>query len=271
MRRVRRRLPLLLGLLVLLAAGRAAAAPAEIPLPIPTPTLTPSPSPAPTETPAPPPPAPPPPLTELLVPELASDAFTSPRLQLRWRGLGADDGRAAAFEAEVRQQGLRAEADWRSLVAGSPARSATFTGAPGAAYVVRVSTRADGADLFGPPANATIVVPLDERSRRLRLSHGWRRQHRPGAWNGATAIASSTKATAKLRFTERRVRVIVRRSPSAGRLAVTLDGRRTVVRLAGPLGERQVAFDSGALRRGAHRLTLRPAGGRVEIDAIAPS
>ena len=64
--------------------------------------------------------------------------------------------------------------------------------------------------------------------------------------------------------------MIARRFPSAGRLAVTLDGRRSVVSLAGPLGERQVAFDSGRLRRGAHRLTLRPAGGRVEIDAIAP-
>jgi hypothetical protein len=64
--------------------------------------------------------------------------------------------------------------------------------------------------------------------------------------------------------------VIVRRSPSAGRLEVVLDGRRTVVGLAGPAATRQVAFDSGPLRAGAHRLTLRPAGGRVEIDAIAP-
>ena len=155
-------------------------------------------------------------------------------------------------------------------MAGAPARSATFTGAPGTAYVVRAYTRADGAEAFGPPASATVVVPLDERNREVRLSRGWRKQRRAGAWQGATASASSTKATAKLRFTQRRVRVIVRRHPTAGRLAVSLDGRRSVVSLAGPLGERQVAFDSGPLRRGTHRLTLRPAGGRVEIDAIAP-
>jgi hypothetical protein len=66
------------------------------------------------------------------------------------------------------------------------------------------------------------------------------------------------------------VRVVVHRFPSAGRLAVTLDGRRSVVSLAGPDGQRQVAFDSGPLRRGTHRLVVKPAGGRVELDAIAP-
>lgn len=246
-----------------------AAAPAQLPLP----TVTPTPTPAPTPTPTPAPteaPAPPPPQTELLVPELASDAFTSPRLQLRWHGRGPDDARAAAFVAEVRALGLRSETDWRTLVAGSPARSAAFTGAPGVAYAVRVRTRAAGVIAYGPPAGATVLVPLDERNRQIRLSRGWRKQRRRGAWNGATAAASSSRATAKLRFTKRRVRVIARRFPSAGRLAVTLDGRRSVVSLAGPDGERQVAFDSGPLRAGAHRLTLGPAGGRVELDAIAP-
>ena len=114
-------------------------------------------------------------------------------------------------------------------------------------------------------------MPIDERDRRVKRSRGWRKQRRPGAWNGGTLAASSAKATARLRFTQRRVRVIVRRFPSAGRLAVSLDGRRTVIGLAGPAGQRQVAFDSGPLGPGAHRLTLRPAGGRVEIDAIAPS
>jgi hypothetical protein len=99
MSRVRRRLPLLLGLLVLVAGGRAAPAPAQLPLPTATP--TPSPNPAPVETPPPPPPPLLPPETELLVPELASDAFTSPRMQLRWRGRGPDDARATSFLVDV--------------------------------------------------------------------------------------------------------------------------------------------------------------------------
>jgi hypothetical protein len=258
MRRVRRRLPVLLGLLALVAAGRAVPAPAQTPTPTASPTATPPPPPAPLL----------PPATELLVPELASDAFTSPRLQLRWRGRGDDDARAIGFHVDVRPLGLTSTADWRTLVAGSLARSTAFTGEPGVAYVVRASTH--GPDGYGPPAAATVLVPLDERNEQVRRSRGWRRQRRPGAWNGATAVATSSKAIARLRFKQRRVRVIARRYPSAGRLAVTLDGRRSVVSLAGPLGERQVAFDSGPLRAGRHRLTLRPAGGRVEIDAIAP-
>jgi len=204
----------------------------------------------------------------LLVPELASDAFTSPRLLLRWRGRGLDDERATGFFVDIRALGLRSAADWRTLVAGSPARAAAFTGAAGSAYVVRA--RAMDSNAFGPTVSSTVLVPLDERHGQVRLSPGWRKQRRPGAWNGATAAASSSRATARLRFTKRRVRVIVHRFPSAGRLAVALDGRRSVVSLAGPDGQRQVAFDSGRLGSGRHRLTLRPAGGRVEIDAIAP-
>ena len=117
-----------------------------------------------------------------------------------------------------------------------------------------------------------MIVPIDERDRRVKRSRGWRKQRRPGAWNGGTLAASSAKATAKLRFTQRRVRVIVRRFPSAGRLAVSLDGRRTVDR---PRRSRWATGRSrsirGACGPGAHRLTVRPAGGRVEIDAIAPS
>jgi hypothetical protein len=271
MSRVRRRLPLLLGLVVLLAGGRAATAPGQVPTPTPTPTptatATPSPTAVPTEAPAPPPPLLPP-ETELLVPELASDAFTSPRMQLRWRGRGPDDARATSFLVDVRPVSRRSTADWRTLVTGSLVRSAIFTGLPGEGYVVRGRTY--GADGFGPPASATVLVPLDERNRQVKLSRGWRKQRRPGAWNGATAAASSSRAVARLRFAKRRVRVIVHRFPSAGRLAVTLDRRRSVVSLAGPDGHRQVAFDSGPLRRGTHRLVVRPAGGRVELDAIAP-
>jgi len=213
---------------------------------------------------------PPPPVTDLAVPELASDAYTSPRMALRWRGRGADDERAAGFFVDVRQVGLRSGADWRTLVAGALVRTTIFTGAPGAAYVVRARERAEGWAGYGDPSSATVVVPLDERDRRLKLSRGWRRQRRAGAWRRTTAASASTRATAKLRFSERRVRVIVRRTPTSGPLAVAVDGRPTIVRTAGPTAERQVAFDSGPLRRGTHRLTLRPAGGRVEIDAIAP-
>src|SRR4051812_29421250 len=209
MDRVRRRLAtaaLLPGLLAAVLAVRAAlpaasgpTASAEI-LATPTPTPTASPAPTPTE-----PAGPLLPQSEVLLPELASDAFASPRMALRWRGRGDDDARAAGFLVEVRQVGLRAEADWRTLVPGSPARTTTFTGAPGEAYAVRVSERTEGSGNYGPAATASVLVPLDERDRRVKLSRGWRRHHRRGAWSGTTASAASSRATAKLRFAERRV------------------------------------------------------------------
>jgi hypothetical protein len=68
------------------------------------------------------------------------------------------------------------------------------------------------------------------------------------------------------------VRVVARRSARAGRLAVTIDGRRRVVATAGATAPRVAVFDSGRLRSGRHRVVLRPAGdGRVEVDAVAPS
>jgi hypothetical protein len=285
MRHVRRRLAiaaLVAGLLagpvvvlVVLGSGAAPSASAQIlPTPTPTPTATPTPTPSPAPSEAPPPLPPPspagPPQSEVLVPELASDAYTSPRMALRWRGRGADDARAAGFFVDVRQVGLRAAVDWRTLVPGSPARAAAFTGAPGEAYSVRVRAHEPNTGAYGPPALATVLVPLDERDRRVDLSRGWRRRPRAGAWDGTTASSSSRRATARLRFTKRRVRVIVRRTPASGSLAVVLDGRRSVVALAGPAASRQVAYDSGPLGGGRHRITLKPVSGRVEIDAIAP-
>ena len=65
--------------------------------------------------------------------------------------------------------------------------------------------------------------------------------------------------------------MVARRSARAGRLAVTIDGRRRTVATAGAAEPRAVVFDSGRLRAGRHRLVLRPAGGgRVEIDADRP-
>ena len=144
----------------------------------------------------------------------------------------------------------------------SPARRAT-------AYVVRARTRATAPTPSGPPRARPCSSRSTSAAARSGCSRGWRKQRRAGAWNGATAAATSSKATAKLRFTKRRVRVIARRFPSAGRLAVTLDGRRSVVSLAGPLGERQVAFDSGRAAR--RRTTACTRGPRAAASSSTPS
>jgi glycerophosphoryl diester phosphodiesterase len=215
-------------------------------------------------------PPPGPPKVELLVPSLASDAYVSPRMLLRWRGRGDDDGRAEGFLAAVRPTGLKRAADWRSLVFGSPARAAVYTAQPGSTFVLRVSAR-DRSGTYGPPALKAVTVPLDDRDAVVRRAGPWRRARSAGAWTGRVSRASSRRARLTLRFSGRRLRVIARRSPAAGQLAVTIDGRRRVVPTAGAVTPRAVVFDSGRLRGRRHRATLRPAGGgRVEIDAIAP-
>ena len=211
----------------------------------------------------------PPPSAEWLVPALASDAFAGPRLRLRWRGLGADDARAHGFVADVRHAGSRSPDDWRALVTGAPAREAFFTGAAGVTYALRVSAR-DAAGAYGAYATGSVTIPIDERDRRVKLTRPWRRTRSAGAWMGSLLRSSSRRARATMRFRGTRVRVVVRRSARGGRLAVTLDGRRRVVSTAGAPAQRQVVFDSGRLRSGAHRIVLRPAGGSVELDALAP-
>ena len=211
------------------------------------------------------------PAAEILVPALASDAATSPRLRLRWRGRGDDDGRAEGFFAEVRPAGARRSADWRALVAGAPRRDTIFTALPGTTFVLRVAAR-DGSGRYGPAAVRSITVPLDDASRLLRRSGPWRRERSRGAWRRLLSASASRRARLTLRFSGRRLRVVARRSARAGRLAVTIDGRRRVVATAGATKARAVVFDSGRLRAGRHRVVLRPAGGgRVEIDAVAPS
>jgi glycerophosphoryl diester phosphodiesterase len=212
-----------------------------------------------------------PPVTRILVPALASDAFTSPHLRLRWRGRGADDDRADAFVAEVRPAASHRAADWRALVADAPLRNTLYTATPGSTFVLRVAAR-DASGRFGPAAVRAVTVPLDDASRRVRRSGRWRRARSRGAWRGRVSASASRRAKLALRFTGRRLRVVARRSARAGRLAVTIDGRRRVVATAGATAPRVAVFDSGRLRSGRHRVVLRPAGGgRVEIDAIAPS
>jgi glycerophosphoryl diester phosphodiesterase len=212
-----------------------------------------------------------PPAVQILVPGLASDAFTSPHLRLRWRGRGADDARAEAFVATVRPAGSHRTADWRALVADAPRRATLYTATSGSTFVLRVAAR-DAAGRFGPTAVRAVTVPLDDANPRVRRSGPWRRARSRGAWGRRLSASRSRRARLTLRFTGRRLRVVARRSAHAGRLAVTIDGRRRVIATAGATAPRAAVFDSGRLRSGRHRVVLRPAGGgRVEVDAIAPS
>ena len=201
------------------------------------------------------------------LPELASTR--SPRRASSCAGAGAGMTRAGPrpSSSTCARWGCAPTADWRTLVAGSPARSATFTGAPGVAYVVRRGAPIGDA-VFGPTASSTVIVPLDERDRPVKLSRGWRKQRRPGAWKGATArrhLHEGHRQAALHPAPRPRDRAPLPLRRPAGGLARRPPHRRrprrSPRRASGRLRFRR-------LRTGAHRLTLRP---RAAASRSTPS
>jgi len=201
--------------------------------------------------------APEPPLPELLHPSLASDGATSERTELRWRG---------GILAEVRPREATAEADWRLLARDGARGAATFTGAPGTAYVVRV--RGPG----GRAAQGALVVPLDDDDPAVRRSRGgWRRVRGAGAWGGRVLLARRRGATLRLTFRGSLLRVVAPLAPDGGRLRIRMDGAPAEVSLRGPAARRQVVFASPRLEPRRHAVTLTAlGGGPVALDALAP-
>jgi hypothetical protein len=75
-----------------------------------------------------------------------------------------------------------------------------------------------------------------------------------------------------MRFRGTGLSLIGRKLPKGGRLQVTIDGKRTTVRLRGRTAHRSVVWTSAKLEPGSHSLRLRAlGGGRVEFDAVAPT
>jgi len=71
-------------------------------------------------------------------------------------------------------------------------------------------------------------------------------------------------------FSGRRVALIGRKRAGGGRLRVTVDGRRKLLRLRGRPRQRSLLYLSAPLGGGRHGLRLEAAGGGpVEIDAVA--
>jgi hypothetical protein len=206
--------------------------------------------------------------------ELVSERGKSRTMVLSWQ---ADDGNGAGvayYAVDVREvaNGVRAsQSDWRPVTDRTATPSARFRGESGKTYQFRV-TAVDRATNRGTAESNTIVVPVDDRDRKLlRFSRGWRRTPREQAWGETVRRTTEAGATATLRFTGRRVSLISRRIPKGGRLRVTAGGRSKVVNLRGRSAPRQVLWTSRGMREGAHLLRIRSlGGGPVEVDAVAP-
>ena len=209
--------------------------------------------------------------------QLASERGRSRTMVASWQADDGDGAGVAHYAVEVREMGSGVRAaqaepgEWQSLTDRTVTPSVRFRGESGKAYRFRV-TAVDRATNRGTAESNTIIVPVDDRDRRLlRFSRGWARTPRTAAWGETVRRTTEAGRSARLRFTGRRVSLISRRLPKGGRLRVTVRGRSKVLNLRGRSGSRQVLWTSRRMRDGVHVLRIRSlGGGPVEVDAVAP-
>jgi hypothetical protein len=207
------------------------------------------------------------PRVRLFAPRYASNRSRTGRFRLRWKGTDRGSG-IARYKLEVRSK-VSVSTRWRSIrIRGPRRRSIVFRGRPGSSYLFRLRAR----DRFGNLSRYSYddtVVPLDDRSRGVQHSPGWRLLRRNRAYGHTLSRATGSGHSMRMVFRGTRAAVIGSRSPHGARLRVTIDGRPAVIRLAGRHTYRRVLFRSRPLRTGLHLLRLETLGGGVtDIDAF---
>ena len=206
------------------------------------------------------------PVSQLLVPRFASSGSSSRTFTIAWQG---DDGKGGSglsgFTLEGRD--LRSNS-WKTLMTRSPDISRRFRGKAGQSYEFRVSAF-DRANNRGPFATDKVTVPFDDAD--LHYSKGWKRLKSNGAWGGKVVRTSHAGATARMSYRGRRVALVGRKLRTGGRLLLTIDGHRKVLKLRGKPQQRSLLYLSASRKNGRHSLRLKAlGGGPVEFDAVAP-
>lgn len=200
-------------------------------------------------------------------PRYASDTGRGPHFKLRISGEDRGSG-LAGVTLETRRNS-NAAIRWRRLRGAATARTLRFPGKPGDTHSFRARAR-DRFGNFSRYAYASTTVPLDDRSPRLRFSHGWRRIGAGGAYRRGLRRTTRPGATLRLRFRGDRVALIARRTPGAGSVRVELAGRARTVSLRGRTAARKVIYRSRSLGPRIHRITVTAVGGGpVNMDAVA--
>ena len=207
---------------------------------------------------------------------LASDGGRSRTILLSWQAVDGAGSGVAHYSADVRELADGAgpgevAPEWRGLLDRAPVNALHYRGEAGDAYQFRI-TAADRAANRGSVETEPVVIPVDDRSRRLwRLSRGWKRVRADAAWGRSVVRARRAGDTARLSFRGTQVALIGRKLAKGGRLRLTLDGRSKVLRVRGRSPHRSVLWTSRRLESGGHSLTIRTLGsGTVELDAVAP-
>ena len=126
---------------------------------------------------------------------------------------------------------------------------------------------ADGAP--GPWTRATTVVPTGPHPAGGQHRGAWHVLRLRDAWEGHAIVSSTSGAQFTLRYAGGELAIIGARSPTGGRMRVTLDGRsRTIDLRSARSRPRQVVYLAHAPPR-HHRLTIRVLTGAVALEGLA--
>ena len=205
---------------------------------------------------------------------LASAGSRSRTILISWQGDDRTDGSGIRhYGVDVREvsDGARAsQNDWQVLRNGIARPAVHFRGDSGSAYEFRVRAT-DRANNIGDRVTAPVVIPVDDRDRRLLRLRGWQRLKRSNAWGRTVVRAKRKGAVARLTFTGGRVALIGRKLRKGGRVRLSVGGRSKVVSLRGRPKHRSVLYTTAPLKPGRHTLRVTAlGGGPVELDAVAP-
>jgi lysozyme len=113
------------------------------------------------------------------------------------------------------------------------------------------------------------LIDVRRRSERITFRGAWRTTNAASAIGRSLTRTSGDGASASLRFEGAQIAVVARRSPSSGKLDVSIDGKH-VARVdldASSTDDRRVVF-VGNVSRGPHTLRLRASGSAVALDAV---
>jgi hypothetical protein len=206
---------------------------------------------------------------------LASRKGRSRTILVSWAGQDGAGSGVENYTVEVSRANDGAGAsqdDWKTLQEKTKNNGLHFRGDSGDAYRFRI-TATDRALNSSTIVTHPVLVPVDDRDRGLlQLSRGWKRVRAERAWGRTVVRAAHAGARGRIRFRGTQVALIGRKLPKGGRLRVTLDGHRKVLRLRGRSSQRSVLWVSRRTGAGAHVLRFRAlGGGPVELDAVAPS
>lgn len=195
---------------------------------------------------------------QLAAPWIDAAARRAGRVVVRWRVLDPGPG-VRGWNVQARQPGGR----WITRARGAGGSAARLRLAAGRLWQLRLRV----VDAHGRAATASAgatLVPLDDRSRRLRYAGRWRSARDRGAWR-STVRVGRRDARMTVRLPAGRPLIALRAGRAAASVEVAVAGRQRTVRVGAGRVERRIALPRQE-RAGVVRLRVRT--GVVRLDGV---